>query len=72
MTARHCAYVVTLDRDIREDDAEPIIEAIRMIRFVAKVEPVTASPSAEAIGATRRDVEWRAALDRLRREGPTP
>jgi hypothetical protein len=42
MTDRHAGYVVTLDRDIREDDAEAILNAIRMIKHVASVEPVIA------------------------------
>ena len=29
MTDRHAGYVVTLNEDIREDDAEAIINAIR-------------------------------------------
>ena len=40
MTDRHAGYVVTLAEDVREDDAQPILEAIRMIKHVASVEPV--------------------------------
>jgi len=40
MTDRYAGLVVTLERDIREDDAEPILDAIRLIRGVASVEPV--------------------------------
>lgn len=39
MTDRYNALTVLLDRDIRKDDAEPIIDAIRMIKGVQKVEP---------------------------------
>lgn len=39
MTDRYFALTVLLDRDIREDDAEFIIAAIRMIKHVYKVEP---------------------------------
>lgn len=39
MTDRHCAYIVTLERDIREDDAEATITALRQIRGVLNVEP---------------------------------
>lgn len=42
MTDRHAGYVVTLDRDIREDDAEATIAALRQIKGVAGVEPVVA------------------------------
>lgn len=44
MTERHAGYVVTLKRDIREDDAEQLIAAIRMLSPVASVEPVVAGP----------------------------
>ena len=43
MTDRHAGYVVTLAEDIREDDAEHIINAISMIKGVLSVEPVIAS-----------------------------
>jgi len=43
MTDRHAGYVVILDQNIREDDAEFILNAIRMIKGVADVKPVVAS-----------------------------
>lgn len=43
MTARHAGYVVTLAEDIREDDAEHILTALRMISGVVSVKPVTAN-----------------------------
>jgi hypothetical protein len=42
MTARHTGYIVTLADDIREDDAEHIMTALRMISGVVSVKPVTA------------------------------
>lgn len=39
MTDRYNAVVVTFDRDIREDDAEAIINAIRMLKGVLAVTP---------------------------------
>ena len=42
MTDRHSAYIVTLERDIREDDAEAVRTALRMITGVLSVEPVVA------------------------------
>ena len=42
MTERHAGYVVVLAEDIREDDAENILTALRMISGVASVKPVTA------------------------------
>jgi hypothetical protein len=42
MTARHAGYIVTLADDVREDDAEHIMTALRMISGVVSVKPVTA------------------------------
>ena len=42
MTDRHAGYIVTLADDIREDDAEAIIQALLMIKGVARVEPIVA------------------------------
>ncbi len=39
MTDRFKGFLVTLDRDIREDDAQPILEALKMIKGVLKVTP---------------------------------
>lgn len=39
MTDRYNALTVALERDIREDDAEAILNAIRMIRGVLAVIP---------------------------------
>lgn len=39
MTDRHSAYIVILESDIREDDAEATIAAIKQIRGVLTVEP---------------------------------
>jgi hypothetical protein len=43
MTDRHAGYVVTLGTDIREDDAEAILTALRMVKGVITVEPVISS-----------------------------
>lgn len=69
MTDRHSAYIVTLDRDIREDDAEEIMTALRMVRFVAAVEPVVVNHVLH-IAEARRDQQWRDALNGLTRNGP--
>ncbi|MEU0937640.1 hypothetical protein [Embleya sp. NPDC005971] len=46
MTERHAGYLITLDRDIREDDAEDgVLVALRMIKGVASVTPVQADPA---------------------------
>jgi hypothetical protein len=40
VTDRHAGYVVTLKEDIREDDAEQFMSALRFFSFVASVTPV--------------------------------
>lgn len=39
MTDRHSGYVVTLEKDIREDDAQATIAAIQQIKGVLAVVP---------------------------------
>lgn len=63
MTDRFCGFVVTLERDIREDDAEATIAAIRQIKGVVSVGPVTSDP---AFHAARERVRWEY-LDKLYR-----
>lgn len=43
MTRRHNGYIVILKEDIREDDAESIINALKMINGVLDVQPIVAS-----------------------------
>lgn len=57
MTDRHAAYIVILSGDIREDDTEHTINALRMVKGVASVEPVLASYD-QQIARTRADTEW--------------
>jgi hypothetical protein len=45
MTDRHAGYIVTLSNDIREDDAEAVITALKMVKGVVGVEPVLADSS---------------------------
>lgn len=42
MSERHAGYIVTLADDIRADDAEHILTALRMISGVVSVKPVAA------------------------------
>lgn len=56
MTDRYFALTVTLERDTRDDDCEPIINAIRMVRGVADVTPHVA------------DLQLHAAEDRAKRD----
>jgi hypothetical protein len=69
MTTRHSGYHVVLTDDIREDDAEFVINAIRMVRGVAQVTPVEASYE-DVMARGRRDDVWReklrALLDEMR------
>jgi hypothetical protein len=62
MTDRIRTIVVVLDRDMRDDDIESVVQAIRMTRFVAKVEtgPVVDMPNYEA-----RSIVFRAVKKRL-------
>jgi hypothetical protein len=45
VTDRIKAYVVTLEADVREDDAEAITGALKCIRGVLSVKPVVADIS---------------------------
>ncbi len=42
MTDRHAGYIIALDHEIREDDAEATIAAIKQIKGVIGVTPVIA------------------------------
>lgn len=52
MTDRHAGYVIALEKDIRCDDAEETIAAIKQIRGVLSVEPVIGDPGTQ-IGEMR-------------------
>lgn len=43
MTDRYNAFIVVLERDIREDDADATLTALRRIKGVLSVEPHTLS-----------------------------
>lgn len=53
MTNRHSAYVVVLDHDIREDDAQVLISALRMLRGVVDVQPVVTDVSSALVANSR-------------------
>jgi hypothetical protein len=40
MTDRFKGFIVVLDRDVREDDAEAIVTALKMVKGVKAVTPV--------------------------------
>lgn len=58
MTDRYSALIVTLDENIRDDAAEPLIAAIRMLRGVASVEPRVANID-QHIATARARIEMR-------------
>ena len=49
MTTRYCGVAVTFESDIRDDDAEGLLQAIRHLRGVVNVRPIEADPEAESI-----------------------
>jgi hypothetical protein len=57
MTTRYKSLTVVLEMDIRNDDAEPILEAIRMVKGVLSVE-----------GNVTDDLEAHIAYERVRHD----
>ena len=43
MTTRYKSFIVSLEHDIRDDEAEAIITALKMIKGVLRVEPQEAT-----------------------------
>lgn len=70
MTDRHAGYLVTLANDMREDDAEAVMTALRMVRGVISVEPVQANID-QMIAMGRVNAEWTDRLFDLLRHKPT-
>jgi hypothetical protein len=44
MTDRLKGFIVTLEEDLRTDDAEPVLNAIRTLRGVQSVTPMVTEP----------------------------
>jgi hypothetical protein len=44
VTDRYCALTVVLEKDMRDDDAQGLIDAIMRLRGVLRVEPMVADP----------------------------
>lgn len=44
MTNRYHALTVVLEKDMRDDDAKCLIEAIKMIKGVCNVKPIVSDP----------------------------
>jgi hypothetical protein len=61
VTDRHAGYIVTLAADVREDDAEAIRNALRMVKGVLAVTPVVAGPEVH-IAVDRANARWRQKL----------
>jgi hypothetical protein len=71
MTDRVTAFLVVLDRDIRDDDAQPTLDAIKQIRFVATVEPVVREHALDIRAAViRRNLAWTESLWHLAANAP--
>ncbi len=62
MTDRISALTIVLEKDIRDDDAKPLIEAIKMMRGVLSVEPHVKDAIGEVVARRRFNRE---AEDRL-------
>ena len=64
MTDRHAGYIVTLENDIREDDAEYIINALLMVKGVISVRPIVSDVEL-MVAKDRVDLQWREKLHQL-------
>lgn len=53
MTTRHSAYLIVLEEDIREDDAESLIQMLYWIKGIIDVKPVDTSPLDISIAKSR-------------------
>ena len=57
MTDRYSALTVTLEHDLRDDDAQALINAIKQLRFVLDVQPHTADPMEQSVAEMRLKTE---------------
>jgi len=55
MTDRIHSLTVTLERDIRDDDIEPLVEAIQMLRGVLDVQTFVADPESHMAEMRAKD-----------------
>lgn len=73
MTDRHAGYLVTLDHDMGEDDAEAVLNALRMVRGVLSAEPIIADFELQLAQTRARGEYYRKVvgfLQSLRDDGP--
>jgi len=64
MTDRHAGFIVVLENDIREDDAQATIKAIMQIKGVLNVAPIVADPMLE-IAKTRAKIQIAEGIHKL-------
>lgn len=62
MTDRYSGFIVVLKQNLREDDAEQTLNALRQIRGVATVEPVVSEPSSDFVARTQERIRITNAL----------
>lgn len=77
MTDRLKGFLVVLDDDMREDDAQPILDAIRQLRHVLSVTPMVAehgdySARVRVLHEIRAKILDVVALDGFTRTGKGP
>ena len=69
MTTRHGGYVVVLENDIREDNAEAVINALKMTKGVVTVQPINGGETiGEIIATSRVNIAWQERLIALIKE----
>jgi hypothetical protein len=68
MTDRHAAYLVVLEDDIREDDAEATLNALMQIKGVIGVQPVSDAGAEIMIARIRESTRWQHRVFELLRE----
>lgn len=63
MTTRLKGFTITLEKDIREDDAEILIQVLKMIKGIVSVKPIESDPSdamaRERVKSEIRDKFWK-------------
>lgn len=64
MTDRASGLIVALDKDIRVDDVEPLINAIKCLQHVVGV-TVSVADSSTMLARMRVDAEWREKILKL-------
>jgi len=72
MTSRVSGFVVTLEKNLREDDAQEIANAISLLRGVTLVSPVESDPLAEQVTTARVRQQVVTALLSVFDEGKKP